>query len=86
MKGSADVAAMDKSALKTYVKVCAVCLARAHARTGDKAAIRGYVGSNDVFANAIGDFAVAYADQTERDHRALEKAVKSGRIAAEMGI
>ncbi|NCF69396.1 MAG: hypothetical protein GWP61_25870 [Chloroflexi bacterium] len=41
---------------------------------------------NDTFAKAIADFAVAYANQTGRDHAALETAVESGRIAAENGI
>jgi uncharacterized protein (DUF2252 family) len=86
MKGSADVEAMDEASFKTYVSVCSVCLARAHARTGDEAAIRGYLGSNDTFAKAIADFSVAYADQTERDYEALVAAVRTGRIAAETGI
>jgi uncharacterized protein (DUF2252 family) len=86
MKGSADVEAMDEASVKTYVSVCSVCLARAHARTGDDAAIRGYLGSNDTFAQAIADFSVAYADQTERDYEALVAAVRTGRIAAETGI
>jgi uncharacterized protein (DUF2252 family) len=86
MKGSADVATMDENGLKAYLAVCSWCLARAHARTGDGIKIRGYLGQNGGFARAIGDFAVAYADQTERDYAALVKAVKSGRIAAETGI
>jgi hypothetical protein len=80
------VAASDSAGFKTYLTVCSVCLARAHARTGDAAAIRGYLGGNDSFAQAIADFSVAYADQTERDHQALVDAVRSGRIAAETGI
>jgi uncharacterized protein (DUF2252 family) len=86
MKGSADVATMDEAGLRTYLGVCSVCLARAHARTGDEIQIRGYLGKKDGFARAIGDFAVAYADQAERDYEMLVKAVKSGRIVAEMGI
>ena len=86
MKGSADVAAMDEDGLKTYLGVCSWCLARAHARTGDRIKIRGYLGKKGGFARAIGDFAVAYADQTEKDYELLVKAVKSGRIAAETGI
>jgi len=38
------------------------------------------------FAEAIGDFAVAYADQTERDYQSLVEVVESGRLAAETGI
>ena len=86
MKGSATVSEMDFDSLRTYLGVCAVCLARAHARTGDKASISGYTGKNDSFPKAIGDFAVAYADQTERDYQTLVEAVESGRIAAETGV
>jgi uncharacterized protein (DUF2252 family) len=86
MKGSFDVTALDQRGTETYLAVCAVCLARAHARTGDAAAIRGYLGKNDSFDEAIATFVVAYADQTERDHQTLVDAVKRGRIAAEMGI
>jgi len=86
MKGSFDVTTMDAEGFKTYVGICAFTLARAHARTGDPSAISGYLGSNDTFAEAIADFAAAYADQTERDHQSLVAAIKSGRIVAETGI
>jgi uncharacterized protein (DUF2252 family) len=71
MKGSAEVTLMDYESLKTYMGVCALCLARAHARTGEETDIAGYIGKNDNFAQAIGDFAIAYADQTESDYQAL---------------
>lgn len=86
MKGSANVAGMDYEIFKSYLGVCAWCLARAHARTGDEASIAGYIGKNDDFAQALADFALAYADQTESDFQDLVAAVKSGRIAAETGI
>jgi uncharacterized protein (DUF2252 family) len=86
MKASFDLANLDASGLETYLKVCGLCLARAHARTGDAAAISGYLGSGDVFDKAIRDFAVAYADQTENDHQALVEAVDSGRIIVQTGI
>jgi uncharacterized protein (DUF2252 family) len=57
-------------------------LARAHARSGDPAIISGYMGTNADFDEALSQFAVAYADQTERDHDALVQAVKSGRLEA----
>ncbi|PYQ57264.1 MAG: DUF2252 domain-containing protein, partial [Acidobacteria bacterium] len=44
----------------------------------------GYLGGNDRFDQAVGAFALAYADQTERDHAALVKAVKAGRIRADL--
>ena len=65
MKGSADVSMMDASTLDTYLKLCSWTLARAHARTGDAASISGYLGKGKRFAQALADFAVAYADQTE---------------------
>ena len=86
MKGSFDVSELDAKGLKAYLAICSICLARAHARTGDAAAISGYLGSGKVFDKAIGKFAVAYADQTVQDHQALVDAVESGRVVAEVGV
>lgn len=86
MKGSLDVTGLDEAGFETYLQVCAVCLARAHARTGDAAAISGYIGKGKTLAKAIADFADAYADQTAHDHQALVKAIESGRVTAETGI
>jgi uncharacterized protein (DUF2252 family) len=86
MKGSLDVTGLDEAGFETYLQVCAACLARAHARTGDAAAIAGYIGKGKTMAKAIDDFADAYADQTEQDHQALVEAIESGRVAAETGI
>jgi uncharacterized protein (DUF2252 family) len=66
-----------------YGELCGWALARAHARTGDAARLGGYMGKSDTFDRAIAEFAVAYADQTERDHTALVKAVRSGRLPAD---
>jgi hypothetical protein len=85
-KGSFDMQKLDEGGMGTYLGVCSVCLARAHARTGDAAAISGYLGSGTVFDDAMSRFAVAYADQTERDYQALVDAVNTGRIVAETGI
>ncbi len=86
MKGSIDVATLDEAGLETYLKVCSVCLARAHARTGDASAISGYIGKSNALARAIADFAVAYADQTEIDYKVMLEAVESGKITVEKGI
>ncbi len=56
---------------------------RAHARSGSPAQIAGYLGKSDVFDEAIADFAVAYADQTERDYDVLVKAARAGKIEVE---
>jgi len=71
----------DVTMLQEYGKLCAWALARAHARSGDPARIAGYMGSNTTFDDAICEFAVEYADQNLRDHRAFVKAIREGRIA-----
>ena len=86
MKGSVNVAKTDADGLMTYIELCAVCLARAHARTGDASAIAGYLGKGKSFDKAVANFAVAYADQTERDHQLLVEAVDSGQVVAAKGI
>ncbi len=68
--------------LERYADVCGWTLARAHARSGDSATISGYLGGGDNFESALGKFALAYADQTERDHALLVEAARSGRIEA----
>ena len=85
-KFSVDIAAMIPRGMRMYGAVCGWTLARAHARSGDRIAIASYLGSGDVFDKAIAQFAVAYADQNEKDHDALVQAVKSGRLTAEQGV
>jgi len=43
---------------------------------------RLHMEKSDVFDKAIADFAVAYADQNERDHAALARAVRQGQVQA----
>ncbi|WP_395293713.1 DUF2252 domain-containing protein [Kitasatospora hibisci] len=86
MKGSADVAGMPPSVLRSYADLCGRALARAHARSGDRLAVAGYLGTSDTFAEAIADFAVHYADRTEADHAGLLAAIDSGEVAARKGI
>ena len=42
--------------------------------------ISGYLGKGDLFDKAVADFSKAYADQSEKDHAVLKKAVRSGRL------
>ena len=51
-----------------------------HARSGEPAKMSGYMGKSDAFDEAIADFSPSYADQAERDHETLLKAVRSGRL------
>jgi len=82
MKMKVDFAALPWSDWIEYVRVCGWALARAHARTGDPAALAGYLGKSDAFDRAIEEFAVAYAEQNERDYQEFVKAIKGGRIRA----
>ena len=85
-KGSAVVEAMTADDLKTWAVLCGWALARGHARSGYPASIAAYLGDGDVFDHAIGDFAVAYADQTERDFEAFTAAIRAGRLVAQSGV
>ncbi len=82
MKMSAPVEGVSAAQLKRYAGLCGLVLARAHAKSGDAATISGYLGKSDSFDEALGDFSLAYADQTEQDHSVLVEAVNSGRVEA----
>jgi len=85
-KGSAEIEQMVPAGLAIYGRLCGRTLARAHARSGDPIAIAAYLGAGRSFDRAILEFAGAYAEQNDRDYRALAAAVQDGRIAAEGGV
>jgi uncharacterized protein (DUF2252 family) len=85
MKGSVAIDLFTGTDLARYAALCGVTLARAHARSGDAAAIAGYLGNGGQFDRAIVGFACGYADQTVEDHAALQQAVADGRIEAVSG-
>ena len=68
--------------MRNYAKACGWALARAHARSADAVTLSGYLGSGDAFEDSLVEFAVHYADQTERDHALLRRAIRAGRIQA----
>lgn len=82
MKMSAPVEGASTEQMELYAELCGLSLARAHAKSGDAALISGYLGKSDSFDQAIGKFALAYANQNAKDHTALVAAEKSGRIKA----
>jgi Uncharacterized protein conserved in bacteria (DUF2252) len=63
VKLSPLVETYDVEMLSIYGKACGWVLARAHAKAGGPWAISGYLGKNDQFDEAMGKFALAYADQ-----------------------
>jgi uncharacterized protein (DUF2252 family) len=83
MKMKIELDLMSKAEWLEYIEICGWTLARAHARTGDAAVIGGYIGRNDRLDRALTEFATLYADQTERDHTALIKAIRSGVLNAQ---
>ncbi len=81
-KGSAEVDQMGAKRLRRYAKTCGGALALAHARTGDGAAIWGYLGDDRAADELLADFAERYADLNDDDHAAHERAIQDGRIEA----
>ncbi len=85
-KTSVDLDTILPRGLELYGSVCGFLLARAHARSGDRIAIASYLGKSDSFDRALAEFAVAYADQNERDHAALRQAADERRIPVQEGL
>ena len=85
-KGGVDADSMLVPGTTLYARLCGATLARAHARWGDRIAIASYLGKGGAFDRAIADFAVAYADQNERDYETFAAAVRSGRLEAQTGL
>jgi uncharacterized protein (DUF2252 family) len=84
-KGSVDLATLRVAELDDYARICGALLARMHAHSVDPRVLAGYCGKNEALDEAAATFAVAYADQTERDHADLGAAIRVGRIPAETG-
>ena len=82
MKISIMVETFGQAEIAIYAGWCGRALALSHARSGNSAMLSGYMGKSDVFDKAIAAFSVAYADQNEKDHAALDRAVRSGKVPA----
>jgi uncharacterized protein (DUF2252 family) len=85
-KYSAPIERMGPGEMADYGELCGWTLARAHARTGDRFAIAAYLGGSGKFEQAVADFGVSYAGQTEHDHAALADAAASGLVEARTGV
>jgi uncharacterized protein (DUF2252 family) len=79
-KGSFEVDQMGPKRLARYAEACGGALALAHVRTGDGAAIHGYLDDDDTAAEVFAEFAERYADLNEQDHAAHERAIADGRV------
>ena len=80
-KGTVETEGATPNQLEFYARLCGRTLARGHARSGDPAAISGYLGKGDAFDKAITDFSEAYAAQNLRDFNEFVAAIDSGRLA-----
>ena len=80
MKSSANVENFTPELLYDYAALCGWALAKSHAKAGAAPEITGYIGKSDIFSKAVSDFAIQYADQTEKDFDLLKKAEKDKRI------
>jgi hypothetical protein len=82
MKLSVMVETFGAFEMNFYAGWCGRALALSHARSGNSAMLSGYMGKSDVFDKAIAAFSMAYADQNEKDHAALKRAIRTGKVKA----
>mgnify|MGYP006281684271 CR=1 FL=1 len=80
-KLSVDVSLLDAEGLTDYGRLCGWTLAKAHARSGDRAAICTAMGSSKTFAASVLEQAVGHADQAQLDYQQLLTRIASGEIA-----
>ena len=83
IKISLKVETFGKKEMNVLAGWCGQALALAHARSGDSALLSGYMGKSEAFDEALANFSFAYARQNEKDHAALKKAIREGRVEAE---
>jgi uncharacterized protein (DUF2252 family) len=83
MKLAPDLTAYTPSMLASYAGLCGRTLTRAHAKSGEAATISGYLGNGSAFDEAIAHYALAYADQVQKDYDAFKAAIGSGRFPIE---
>jgi hypothetical protein len=82
VKISLRVETFGQSEMEIYAGWCGRALALSHARAGKSVTLSGYMGKSDTFDQAIAAFSMAYASQAEKDHAALERAVRKGKVKA----
>ncbi len=85
-KASLPIEQMVPAGMTVYGRLCGWTLARAHARAGDRVTIASYLGRKDTFDQAVADFAVAYADQNDKDHARMLEEIAGGRLEAVSGL
>jgi uncharacterized protein (DUF2252 family) len=79
-KGSIDLENLRGGGLESLAEIAGKLLARGHARSGDPAAIRGYIGKPSRVMEPLTKYALDYAVQTQHDFEQFHKAIKAGKI------
>jgi uncharacterized protein (DUF2252 family) len=83
IKISVRVETFGAPEMNIYATWCGRALALSHARSGFPAVLSGYMGKSDEFDQALASFSIAYANQNEKDHAALKRAIRTGKIKAQ---
>jgi hypothetical protein len=82
MKLSPMVETFGPTEMTLFAGWCGRALALSHARSGNSAALSGYMGKSDALDQALAAFSIAYANQNEKDHAALDRAIRKGTVTA----
>jgi uncharacterized protein (DUF2252 family) len=83
MKVAPNLVSYTPRLLAGYGRLCGRTLARAHAKSGDAATVAGYLGKSTAFDEAVAEYAMAYADQVEKDYESFKAAIRTGRFPVE---
>lgn len=75
-KSGVDPEQLKGNRLIEYGRICAELLAKGHARSGEPAILAAYLGQPGKAEKALAQFAMAYADQVEKDCNAFRKALR----------
>ena len=84
IKVSVRLETFGPAEMDLYATWCGRALALSHARSGSAALLSGYMGKSEGFDQALASFSVAYADQNEKDHAALKRAIRDGKVEAQV--
>jgi hypothetical protein len=82
IKISVRVETFGACEMDLYAGWCGRAFALSLARSGCPITLSGYLGKSDAFDRAIAAFSVACADQNEKNHAALARAVRKGKVKA----
>jgi hypothetical protein len=66
--------------MNLYATWCGRALALSQARSGSSALLSGYMGKSDTFDQTLASFSIAYSNQNEKDHAALKRAIRAGKV------